>query len=173
VEAFENFVRANAPLQYIHDLLKEGIPVKDMPHCFKGRWVQDTPGEDLECAIFSAIRVCQPEWGWSQIKKEAKPIKETLKKEGLAQDGDLINMGDAAGARLFEILTQKEGWFNPARGLWIYQYRVYKYGEQEVPKVQCIEPIPRSETAQQPPYAVRLNYDVHYDAIEPDKNLEI
>jgi hypothetical protein len=174
---YEELVKANARLKHRYDLLRDGIPVTSIPDRINGREVYETPGNRLNCLIHSLIKVSHPEWKWSKIVEEARPIRKMLVDANLATDNEMIDinelrlisddtfdMGQTAGQRIIEELTKRAG-FEPSRGLWIYQSR-WEGTSSQMWRMRCHEVLPRTETKpDKPPYALHLNYDVHFNAM--------
>ncbi len=179
---YEELVKANAKLKHRYDLLRNGIPLVSIPNRINGREVYPTPGNRLNCLIHGLTKVSNPEWEWPKIVKVAAPIRDVLVNAELAEDDKMIDMNEllpvtddmvdidqTAGQRIITELTHSGG-FEPSRGLWIYQFR-WEEKPLKTWRMQCNEVIPRTETnPDKPPYALRLRYNVHFDAMsEPKK----
>lgn len=189
VQHFEDFTRLNAKLKAIHDLLKEGIPVKDIPERIRGLERIPTSGSKLNCLIHALLKVDKPERDMNEIVQEAPSIRENLAKEmekkldeytrdqkraadegvdtlifsegyNAVKSNHMLSLGAFDGKELINFLRE-HNLIDPDRNLVVYE--LSRQG-----KIRCMDHYPVNSSTK--PYSLFLQEDYHFDAlIEPQK----
>jgi hypothetical protein len=180
VQHYEEFMRANTSLKYIHNQLKAGIPAHGIPTCILGRKVVGVSGDMNDCLPRALLTGAHPKWPEPFLEMYVgaakKHVIKKLKERGEAvydtenrnvERRDQLNFGGDAGQILIEYLRSPSllPWvehplLDPERPILTYQY---KDG-----KIQCFEHT--SGCSGKRPYAVLRNHhnqqSGHYWAIE-------
>lgn len=165
VQHYEDFIRANIDLGYIHEQLKEGIPVKFSADLrINGRQIAATSGNDCNCLIHSLIMVGHPKWKQAKIEEEAKPIRKALVDAKLVEHHAFLDLGHPATRELLIKELVKRNLFDPALGLQSYQLHR--------DRIQYVDIISSSSevSSHEPRPTIFLQYDWHFSAmLEPPK----
>lgn len=192
VEHFEEFTRANAMLNSIHGLLKEGIPATEIPRQIKGLERVSTSGNKNNCLIYALMKVHKPNFDEKDKGNQncVLDIRNTLKEkmgkrvqlergkgklenpelEALrdryeaVKNNKMLDLGSYDGQELIDYLRESK-LMEHNRGVLVYQF---KEG-----KILCDDhPFPSSQdtSSQEKPYTLFLYQDFHFEAmIEPQK----
>ena len=153
----EQLVTASTMLKSIHDLLKHGIPVEDMPDHICGRKVTQVSGRGNNCLIRALLKGARPKWEENVIENGVTEMRQHLIETKIVEDGAMLNLGNLEEGRQLIESMKKTGWIEHDRDILVYQYL---YG-----KIRC-DPIAAGES-NKPPYAVLFDSaGIHFYAIE-------
>lgn len=157
LESYEELVMANAQLKSIHDLLKGGIPVKDMPDRICGRTVTQVSGRGNDCLIRALLKGARPKWEENVIEDGVIEMRQHLIETKIVEDGAMLDLGNLEEGKQLIKSMKETGWIEPDRDILAYQYLDGK--------IRC-DPIAEGES-NKPPYAVLFDSaGIHFYAIE-------
>ena len=146
---------ANAKFKYIHELLKDGIPVAGIPDHICGRKVTNVDGQGYNCLIRALLKGAHPGWEHELIEAGVSDMRSFLEEDNLVKAGAMLDLDGKVGQLLIDKM-QTVNWIESDRDLLIYQYREKK--------IHCLVPNIKSK---KPPFAVLLDYaGQHFYAIE-------
>jgi hypothetical protein len=164
LKIYVSLKRANAPLKYLCEQLEFGIPAKFKPKSINGRRILETSGEGMNCLIYALIKISGPkEWRWKR-EKEVTRIRKILVSERLAGRDEFLDLNELGGKRVIDELTDNR-WFDPSRGLLVYQLNRTNM------RMRCDEKLSRTEeNPDKPYYALFLWDEAHFEAMsEPER----
>ena len=154
--AYDELVVASTMLKSIHDLLKGGIPVEDMPGRICGRKVTQVSGLGNDCLIRALLKGAHPDWKGDLIETGVDEMRQHLIDTKIVKEGAMLDLGDnKEGKQLIDSMKTR-GWIED-RDILAYQYLDGK--------IRC-DPIAKGES-NKPPYAVLFDRGgIHFYAIE-------